>query len=51
MAKREKLFAIKDYTPIDSIEHLFEGTYFLAKIDHMFRRTYSKKVGNKVEPL
>jgi hypothetical protein len=41
MAKREKLFGIKNYTPSDPIDHFTEGTYFLTKIDEVYRRFYS----------
>lgn len=43
MAKREKMFGASDYTPTDSIENLEDGTYYLTKVDKMFKRYYAIK--------
>ncbi|KAF2206003.1 hydroxymethylglutaryl-CoA synthase [Delitschia confertaspora ATCC 74209] len=40
---REKAHLQKDYSPAGSTEHMFPGTYYLAGIDGMFRRTYEIK--------
>jgi hydroxymethylglutaryl-CoA synthase len=33
----------KNYTPEGSIDDIFPGTYYLAKVDDMFRRFYEIK--------
>jgi hydroxymethylglutaryl-CoA synthase len=40
---REAMHSAKDVTPKGSIDSLFEGAYYLEKVDHMFRRTYGRK--------
>ena len=40
---RENAHLQKDYTPEGNIENLFPGTYYLTKVDDMFRRTYEIK--------
>lgn len=40
---REAMHSAKDATPTGSIDSLFEGAYYLEKVDHMFRRTYGRK--------
>ncbi|KAK9376848.1 hydroxymethylglutaryl-coenzyme A synthase C terminal-domain-containing protein [Lipomyces chichibuensis] len=40
---REKAHLAKDYTPEGSIENLVPGTYYLTKIDNMYRREYAIK--------
>lgn len=43
LALREAMHSCKDTTPKGSIDHLFDGAYYLEKVDHMFRRTYGRK--------
>jgi hydroxymethylglutaryl-CoA synthase len=40
---REKAHLQKNYTPEGSIDDIFPGTYYLAKVDDMFRRFYEIK--------
>lgn len=40
---RERAHLKKDYTPTGNSETLFPGTYYLTKIDEMFRRSYKVK--------
>jgi len=40
---REAMHSAKDVTPKGSTDSLFEGAYYLEKIDGMFRRTYGRK--------
>jgi len=40
---REKRHGHKDYVPSDSLNDLFPGTYYLAKIDSKLRRFYERK--------
>ena len=40
---REAMHSAKDVTPKGSVDSLFEGAYYLEKIDSMFRRTYGRK--------
>jgi hydroxymethylglutaryl-CoA synthase len=40
---RERAHLKKDYSPEGVIDTLFPGTYYLTKIDEMFRRTYEIK--------
>jgi len=41
-AKEEK-FGQSNITPIESIENLFPGTYYLVEIDPKYRRSYQRK--------
>ena len=43
MQKREANFGKKNYEPVDSIDHLYPGTFYLAKVDDKFRRYYRIK--------
>lgn len=45
LAKKEKLYLTNNYVPENnkSLEDLFDGTYYLEKVDDKWRRTYSKK--------
>jgi hydroxymethylglutaryl-CoA synthase len=47
MAHRESIFGVNDYTPTGTIEHFFDGTFYLTKIDKMFRRYYQIKGSDK----
>jgi hydroxymethylglutaryl-CoA synthase len=40
---RKKAHLQKSYTPLGSTEDLFPGTYYLTKIDDMYRRFYEIK--------
>ncbi|KAJ8105867.1 hypothetical protein ONZ43_g7254 [Nemania bipapillata] len=40
-ALREKAYGASDYTPKGDVDSLFPGTYYLEKIDEMYRRSYS----------
>jgi hydroxymethylglutaryl-CoA synthase len=42
-ALRKTAHLQKDYTPQGSPDTLFPGTYYLTKVDDMFRRTYAIK--------
>lgn len=38
-----KAYGSKDYTPVGDITRLAPGTYYLEKIDEVYRRTYAIK--------
>ncbi|KMU85042.1 hydroxymethylglutaryl-CoA synthase, variant [Coccidioides immitis H538.4] len=40
---RERAHLKKDFTPVGSIDYLVPGTYYLTKVDDMFRREYAVK--------
>lgn len=40
---RKKAHLQKDYTPSGNVDNLFPGTYYLTKVDDMFRREYAIK--------
>lgn len=40
---REKAHLKKDFVPVGSIDNMFPGTYYLTKIDDMYRREYAIK--------
>jgi len=40
---REKVHGAKDWTPSDSLDSLFPGTFYLKNIDAKLRRTYGRK--------
>jgi hydroxymethylglutaryl-CoA synthase len=40
---REENHNAVDYTPSGSLDNLWEGAYYLEKIDSMYRRTYKVK--------
>jgi len=42
-ALRKEAHNKKEFTPVGSIETLQPGTWYLEKIDEMFRRTYAVK--------
>ncbi|KAJ1679037.1 3-hydroxy-3-methylglutaryl coenzyme A synthase [Spiromyces aspiralis] len=42
MALREKTHNVKDYEPSGDVSKLYPGTYYLEKVDHMWRRTYGR---------
>jgi len=43
MTLREERFLSENYEPIDSINDLFPGTYYLTKVDKKNRRFYQRK--------
>ena len=43
LLKKEKLYSKNNYIPQGKIEDLFEGTFYLTKIDNMWRRFYIQK--------
>jgi hydroxymethylglutaryl-CoA synthase len=43
MKLREVSHSLSDYTPGESIEDLFPGTYYLKHVDKKKRRTYDVK--------
>ena len=43
MAHREKMFGKCNYEPMGKIDHLFPGTFYLTKVDDVFRRYYTIK--------
>ena len=43
LLKKEKLYSKNNYIPQGKIEDLFEGTFYLTKIDNMWRRFYLQK--------
>jgi hydroxymethylglutaryl-CoA synthase len=40
---REKAHLQKDFSPAGQVETLLPGTYYLTKVDDMFRRKYEIK--------
>ncbi|KAF6804905.1 Hydroxymethylglutaryl-CoA synthase 1 [Colletotrichum sojae] len=40
---RSKAYGAKDYEPAGSVEALAPGTYYLARVDEAYRRTYAVK--------
>lgn len=40
---REKAHLQKNFTPVGSIDNIVPGTYYLTKVDDMFRREYAVK--------
>ena len=40
---RERAHLKKDFIPTGSIEHIVPGTYYLTKVDDMYRREYEIK--------
>lgn len=46
LAKKEKLYLSNNYAPEanKTLEDMFDGTFYLEKVDDKWRRTYSKKV-------
>ena len=43
LLKKEKLYTKNDYLPQGKIEDLFDGTFYLIKVDHLWKRFYSQK--------
>jgi hydroxymethylglutaryl-CoA synthase len=43
LSKKEKLYLSPNYTPQDKIEDLFDGTYYIEKVDELWRRVYVRK--------
>ena len=43
LLKKEKLYLKNNYIPYGKIEDLFEGTFYLTKIDNLWRRFYAQK--------
>ncbi|XP_043463417.1 hydroxymethylglutaryl-CoA synthase 1 [Leptopilina heterotoma] len=39
---REKNCHVVPYEPRETIEHMFPGTYYLVKVDELYRRTYKR---------
>ena len=46
LLKKEKLYLKNNYIPQGKIEDLFEGTFYLTKVDHLWKRYYSQKINN-----
>ena len=46
LLKKEKLYLKNNYIPQGNIEDLFEGTFYLTKMDNLWRRYYSQKPFN-----
>ncbi|EQC31700.1 hypothetical protein SDRG_10493 [Saprolegnia diclina VS20] len=44
---REASHGLKSYTPLQSTDALFPGTYYLVKVDDKHRRTYARKALNQ----
>jgi hydroxymethylglutaryl-CoA synthase len=40
---RKKAHLQKDYTPQGEVDTIAPGTYYLTKVDDMFKRTYEVK--------
>lgn len=40
---RSRAHGKKNYTPEGSIETIVNGTYYLTKVDDLFRREYARK--------
>jgi len=40
---REKAHLQKDFSPVGQVETILPGTYYLTKVDDMFRRKYDIK--------
>jgi len=49
LLKKEKLYLKNNYTPQGKVEDLFEGTFYLTKMDDLWRRFYSQKPYNKLK--
>jgi len=47
MTIREQNHGKANLTPSGSIEHLFDKTFYLTKINEQYRRFYSMKEGGK----
>ena len=47
LLKKEKLYLKNNYIPQGKIEDLFEGTFYLTKMDNLWRRFYSQKPYDK----
>ena len=45
---REKMQHLIDFSPAGSIEHLWNGTYFLERVDEKYRRTYYRKTADSI---
>ena len=43
LLKKEKLYLKNDYIPQGNTEDLFEGTFYLIKVDNLWRRYYNQK--------
>ena len=43
LLKKEKLYLKNDYIPQGKTEDLFEGTFYLTKVDHLWKRYYVQK--------
>ena len=43
LLKKEKLYLKNDYIPQGRTEDLFEGTFYLTKVDNLWRRYYKQK--------
>ena len=48
LLKKEKLYLKNNYIPQGKIEDLFEGTFYLTKMDNLWRRFYSQKPYNQL---
>lgn len=40
---REKNAHMNDYSPSGSVEHFWDGTYYLQHVDSKYRRSYARK--------
>ena len=43
LLKKEKLYLKNDYLPQGKTEDLFEGTFYLTKVDNLWKRYYNQK--------
>ena len=43
LLKKEKLYLKNDYIPQGKTEDLFDGTFYLTKVDNLWKRYYSQK--------
>ena len=48
LLKKEKLYLKNNYVPQGKIEDLFDGTFYLTKVDNLWRRFYSQKPSNEL---
>lgn len=42
LERREKVYGEADWTPTDSTSDLFPGTYYLDRVDDLYRRSYKR---------
>ena len=46
LLKKEKLYLSNNYQPSDKLDDLYDGTYYLEKVDDKWRRYYARKGPN-----